>query len=261
MKDTSIPANKFVLQANYADSSGVSNGGLERLIQSTWYNATIDGEYKLRTEPQLFSSNNKITHNNVSDLNEDSSVTGYNTDGKQWKDYFEEDFPYQIEVAPDSFPCVVFYQDINKDNTKKYLGQYVFMEDKKSDFCYGERSIYKASRKDPYCLTITNKDGDTADNKIWDNEKVLRMEVLAVNSLYSSYLSSDDLNQIIYDNNNQPASYKFEEAFELIYPDPDDVTGNAAKGTDKFGANSKYIKTVTPFLDFVKWIVSTKDNH
>jgi hypothetical protein len=28
----SIPCNKFVLQANYADSSGVHNGGIERLI-------------------------------------------------------------------------------------------------------------------------------------------------------------------------------------------------------------------------------------
>jgi len=32
MKNNSIPANKFVLQANYADSSGVHNGGLLRLI-------------------------------------------------------------------------------------------------------------------------------------------------------------------------------------------------------------------------------------
>jgi len=32
MKDNSIPSNKFVFQANYADSSGVHNGGLERLI-------------------------------------------------------------------------------------------------------------------------------------------------------------------------------------------------------------------------------------
>jgi hypothetical protein len=29
---TSIPANKFVLQANFADSSGVHNGAIERLI-------------------------------------------------------------------------------------------------------------------------------------------------------------------------------------------------------------------------------------
>jgi hypothetical protein len=39
MKNSSIPANKFVLQANYADSSGVHNGGLLRLIQKSWYNA------------------------------------------------------------------------------------------------------------------------------------------------------------------------------------------------------------------------------
>jgi hypothetical protein len=56
MKNSSIPANKFVLQANYADSSGVHNGGLLRLIQQSWYNARIDGLYKLRTLPQLFAS-------------------------------------------------------------------------------------------------------------------------------------------------------------------------------------------------------------
>ena len=43
MKNSSIPANKFVLQANYADSSGAHNGGLLRLIQDSWYNARIDG--------------------------------------------------------------------------------------------------------------------------------------------------------------------------------------------------------------------------
>jgi len=53
----SIPANKFVLQANYADSSGVHNGSLQRIIQKTWFDANIDGEYKLRTEPQLFATN------------------------------------------------------------------------------------------------------------------------------------------------------------------------------------------------------------
>jgi hypothetical protein len=49
MKNNSIPANKFVLQANYADSSGTHNGGFLRLIQDIWYKAQIDGEYKLRT--------------------------------------------------------------------------------------------------------------------------------------------------------------------------------------------------------------------
>ncbi|MEE3413858.1 MAG: hypothetical protein VZR53_00620 [Prevotella sp.] len=65
----SIPANKFVLQANYADSSGVHNGSLQRIIQKTWFGANIDGEYKLRTEPQLFATN-QLVHHNDANLNE-----------------------------------------------------------------------------------------------------------------------------------------------------------------------------------------------
>jgi hypothetical protein len=55
MKDRAVPANKFVLQANYADSSGVHNGGLLRLINDTWYNANFGTRenpiYRLRTDP------------------------------------------------------------------------------------------------------------------------------------------------------------------------------------------------------------------
>jgi hypothetical protein len=54
---TSIPANKFVLQANFADSSGVHNGAIERLIQLTWMKAIINDTYILRTPPQLFTTN------------------------------------------------------------------------------------------------------------------------------------------------------------------------------------------------------------
>lgn len=75
---SSIPANKFVLQANYADSSGVHNGSLQRLIQLTWFNALIDGEYKLRTEPQLFSTNQLIHHDDTS-IGEDGWIEGYGT--------------------------------------------------------------------------------------------------------------------------------------------------------------------------------------
>ena len=263
MKDTSIPANKFILQANYADSSGVSNGGIERLIHNTWYNAVIDGEYKLRTEPQLFSTNSIVTHTNVEQLNEDPTyVSGRNSDGKQWGDYFEDEFPHVIRNSPDSFPCVVFYVNTATQNTTKvYLGQYVFMEDKKSDFCYGERSIYKTSRKDPFCLTTVNAKGDTKENRIWNNKDVLRMEVLAVNSKYSSYLSDANFEDVVFDANQKRIGYKWEEAFELTYPDPDDVMGDPAMGTDKFGVNSKYLATVNPFINLFKWIVSTKDNH
>lgn len=259
MKDTSIPANKFILQCNYADSSGVRNGGLERISHNAWYNAVIDGEYKLRTPPQLFATNQLVHHNNIN-LNEDGTIDGLNSEGKQWGNYFSTDFPHEIRSTPDSFPCVVFYQDTAGTNTKTFLGQYVFMEDKKSDFCYGERSIYKV-QKDPFCLTTPNKSADTDENMIWDNTNVLRMEVLSVNSQFSSYLSSTGFDNILYDSNGAAASYRWEADFEMIYPDPDDLTGDATDGTDKFGVNSKYAKKVKPFGDMFKWLVSTKGNQ
>jgi hypothetical protein len=68
-----------------------------------------------------------------------------NEQGKQWGDYFGAvPFPYLIRVAPDSFPCLVFYQNEDAgDTSAHFLGQYVFMDDKKSDYTYGQRSIYK----------------------------------------------------------------------------------------------------------------------
>lgn len=264
MKDDSIPANKFILQANYADSSGVSNGGLQNLIQNTWYNAVIDGEYKLRTEPQLFATSTKITHNNVENLNDDPSyVSGLNEENKQWNNYFDQPFPHTIRISPDSFPCVVFYQDTTKVNAQiTFLGQYVFMEDKKSDFNYGERSIYKTMRKDPFCLTIANKDGDKKANRIWNNKDVLRIEVLSVNSEFSSFTTDNALEEILYDKiTGKPTQYNWENSYELIYPDPDDVVGSTEAGTDKFGFQSEFNNTVKPFLDWYKWVISTKDNH
>ena len=227
MKDDSVPANKFVLQANYADSSGVHNGGLERLINDTWYRAQVDGKYVLRTEPQLVStvgSNEKDTY------------------GLEhvWHDYINSDFPHPIRVAPDSFPCVVFYK--NGEGEVTYLGQYVFMEDKKSDFNYGERSIYKADPSDPFCLKTTNKKADTAANRVWNNNNVLRIEVLDINDIFTSYMNwtkdgatfDQDIPEI---RTTDPETgvvsvierhYKWEENFEMIYPDPDDIEAKTA---------------------------------
>jgi hypothetical protein len=120
----SVPANKYVLQANYADSSGVHNGALQRLIQVTWFNALIDGEYKLRTAPQLFSTNQLIHHNN-SDIGEDGWIEGYgsrNGQNIQWKDVSNSEFPYDIRISPDSFPCAVFYYDEGGSKTRTFLG-------------------------------------------------------------------------------------------------------------------------------------------
>ena len=243
MKNSSIPANKFVLQANYADSSGVHNGGLLRLIQESWYNAKIDGLYRLRTLPQLFTSIKS---------NEKESY-GLNS---VWADYFPRNsFPYNIEVAPDSFPCAVFYYDLEGTKTSTFLGQYVFMEDKKSDYCYGERSIYKVAT-DPFCLTVTHKDDDTKSNCIWDNKDVLRIEVLNVNDRYSSYETTDGFETF------SGGKYGWEDSFEMIYPDPDDVTEDDAKAnTPKSDPNSKFAKKAKPFVDWYKWLVGTRNNQ
>ena len=260
MKNESIPQNKFVLQANYADSSGVHNGGFERLIQNTWFNAQFkvgdNIEYKLRTLPQLFTTDQTVTHTN-SDINDvDERIDGPNEAGHTWSYYSPRSaFPYDIRVAPDSFPCVVFYYDTAGTQRRTFLGQYVFMDDKKSDFLYGERSIYKIPA-DPFCLTTTHAKDDTKANKVWDNGNVLRMEVLEINNQYSSYITTNGFTSRNGD------KYGWETAFEMIYPDPDDIEAeDTAAGISKFDPNSKFAKTAKPFVDWYTWLISTKNNQ
>jgi hypothetical protein len=299
MKDGAIPANKFVLQANYADSSGAHNGGLLRLIQDTWYNANFgdinNPVYRLRTAPQLFASGNTLTHNNL-DLNEDGSwVEGiynvkpgtvdkngnlvYNSAwaNKTWPQITGgTQFPYEIRLSADSFPCTVFYQEAGKE--KQLLGQYVFMDDKKSDFTYGERSIYKTDDlSDPFCMKVENSKKDKAASKVWDNNAVLQIEVVYPNSPLTGYCSkqvadeyevdpNDDTIIIpvgntlhsfrdIYRVDGNPVSYYWEQHFELIYPDEDDLTG------DKFSPSSDFAVKVEPFLSFLDWITDCKLNY
>ena len=257
MKENSIPSNKFVLQANYADSSGVHNGGIERLIQNTWFNAKFeDNEYKLRTLPQLFTTNQTVTHKDASLNDVNDRIDGLNAEGYTWNHYStRSDFPYTLQVAPDSFPCVVFYYDEAGTQERTFLGQYVFMEDKKSDFLYGERSIYKIPT-DPFCLTITHAKDDTSDNKIWDNGNVLRIEVLESNNRYSSYMSTEGFTQ------RNGSRYGWESAFEMIYPDPDDIEKDDLKnGLTKFDSNSKFVRTIQPFIDWYNWLVGTRNDH
>lgn len=263
MKDDSVPANKFVLQANYADSSGVHNGGIERLINDTWYRAQIDGKYLLRTEPQLVAS---VGSN-------EKEVYGLE---HVWHDYIQNDFPHPIRVAPDSVPCVVFYK--NGEGEVTYLGQYVFMEDKKSDFNYGERSIYKADPSDPFCLKVANKKADTAANRIWNNNKVLRIEVLDINDPFTSYMNwmkdgaafDEDIAEVVTETTDPetgvvtrsviPRHYKWEENFEMIYPDPDDIEPKT-DAEEKFGVQSKFRSIALPFVTWVKWLTDCRNNY
>lgn len=264
----SIPANKYVLQANYADSSGVHNGGLLRLIQNTWFDARIDGEYKLRTEPQLFSTSQVVHHNDTSIGEDGTWVEGYSNVRQGnilWNSLTNQEFPYDIRIAPDSFPCAVFYYDEDGTQTRTFLGQYVWMDDKKSDFSFGERSIY-AVPADPFCLTNTHKDDDTNENRVWDNKDVLRIEVVGSNVPFTSYMTHNNFTDIvsIVDETTGKVTrmYNWEQAFEMVYPDEDDLNKDDAKnGIDKFNANSKYVRKAQPFIDFHEWVVSTRNNQ
>lgn len=278
MKNNAIPSNKFVLQANYADSSGTHNGGFLRLIQDIWYNSQIDGEYKLRTQPQLFSSNQIISAQVGDEMTtaESNLFRGMNAQGKQWGDYFGlTPFPYVLRTAPDSFPCLVFYQnDDAGDTAAHFLGQYVFMDDKKSDYTYGQRSIYKVDNmqsgtnnaNDPFCVKRDPKTGESIwdeknGTKIWDNDKVLRIECLSVNSTLADFRgttadnSGRQFDNVILGSNEDNTSIGWEEDFELVYPEKEEITTSK-----QFDAN-KFVTIVQPFTEWLRWIIGTYHNQ
>ena len=307
-----IPANKFVLQANYADSSGVHNGGLLRLINDTWFNAVIDGEYKLRTWPQLFSTGKTVNHNNadLGETNDNAWIEGYGNTNYEtpnglkgnehgWPELAQEighlnelpGFPFQIRNAPDSVPAVVFYKS-SPDAPETYLGQFVLMDDKKSDHIYGERSIYLWENiNDPFCMTdegantpIINNKGETKkgydrdSNCVWENKNVLRVECVLVNTKLTSFMdfyvsdnievdqdgnpigdgegshAANEVKWITVDNEQVP-QYYWEDYFELVYPDEEDwEEDNISKGITKADPQSKFYQKTQPWVEFLQWI-------
>lgn len=455
---TSIPANKFVLQANFADSSGVHNGAIERLIQLTWFQAKVSYKdpnqmtverYILRTPPQLFTTNQlnlheyyhriveykfietdqvdeqgnpiitteerEIGRENIerytleqaygSGTGNDSSfinssrwqiftsapdaqqVEAWNTTwdaikgkymdelititrdqyfsltkdqqdiidaelcyqgyGKlhsthsrysyfneevikqdqnniailenhvaghfMWNEFFPPQngiprtFPYYIGVAADSMPCAVFYQsDAAGDQGYQFLGQYVFMEDKKSEDCFGEGAIHAGKGgtdyEDPFCVKNKsqkeNNGGNkqnTKDKRLWNNNRVLRIEVLNIDTMFTSFLSRTErklplsaandnessyadctFDQIVRtkkdDNGNYNIYLAWEDDFELIYPDPDDIQEDQEDenkerikdGKDPinnyYESGSEFRKITQPWVDFFNWAVDTTNS-
>lgn len=262
--DNAVPANKFVLQSNFADSSCAHNGTFLRKIQDIWGASkfSTDGgknEYKLRTPPQLFTTNEHITTFGT----EKSIINGYNGQQKQWSDYASKDFPYPLRIAPNSFPCLLFYR-VSEDSDWLFFGQYVFMDDKKVDYTYGERSIYSNfpnSDDDPFVIkrinvpqSAKNPDGlrpegsekyNKAKNRIWDNKNVLRIEVLDTDGDVVNFITEANT----YYNTDNTGKKTPNTDFELIYPDIDDLATEEEVET-----------TYQPFLRLQHWIVSTKDN-
>jgi hypothetical protein len=140
------------------------------------------------------------------------------------------------------------------------------MDDKKSDFVYGQRSIYYAkdtstganNANDPFCVKLNSATGkslwdEKADTtkKIWDNEHVIRLEALSVNSTlvdYRGYVADNShrrFDDFIEGSDEKNTSMGWEEDFELVYPDKEDITTN--KRFDPI----KYRNIVQPFTDWL----------
>jgi hypothetical protein len=165
-----------------------------------------------------------------------------------------------------------------------FLGQYVFMDDKKSDHVYGERSIYSfGNNTDPFALKAENAKEDKKANKVWDNGNVLRIEDILINNALNSFISMNVPTQFTVDENGDIDSssgqtvpctniktdergnninFYWEDYFELVYPDPDDIAeDDAENGLTKFSENSKFRTTVQPFINFLTWITDCKTNY
>lgn len=191
-----VPEKKVRLQANPMDSSGCHNGAFLRMVNHSYPNVQINGEYVLRIPSQDYVLS-----------------SGYSRDmaakyGGNQSDY---QFPYTINYVPDSRPCVVVWR-LNKNSPYKMLGLYVLMEEKKSNYANGMKSIYDKidsdGKVDPFDFKIGSK-----GNRLWDNEGCRQMENLRNHkyTLFSSY------------QNFESDAVEREYAYEMEYPDPDDV--------------------------------------
>jgi hypothetical protein len=88
---------------------------------------------------------------------------------------------------------------------------------------------------DPFCVKRDPKTGESIWNekdgsKIWDNDKVLRIECLSVNSTLADFRgttadnSGRQFDNVILGSNENNTSIGWEEDFELVYPEKEEIT-------------------------------------
>lgn len=200
-----VPEKKFRLQANPMDSSCCHNGSFLRLVNETYKNAQVNGEYVLRIPAQDYVLSGQYS----SDM-----AQRHGGDAKDYK------FPYNINFVPDSRPCVVVWR-LNENTPYTMLGLYVIMEEKKSNYANGMRSIYDKiatdGTLDPYDFKSGNK-----GIRLWDNDGCRQMENLR-NDIYTLFTSKSGWDT---------SSSAREMAYEMIYPDPDDVVADGGDVDD-----------------------------
>ena len=85
------------------------------------YNAQINGEYKLRTAPQVYQEN----HADI--------------------------YPYKVRTTPNSLPIVMFYRETEND-AWIFLGQYNFLNDKGNATLYGFKGVTGFDDSDAVCF-------------------------------------------------------------------------------------------------------------
>ena len=87
------------------------------------------------------------------------------------------------------------------------------MDDKKSDFVFGERSIFGNRQgtgflsSDPFCLTVAQKDDDISNNRVWNNKHVLRIECVLVNTKLTSFMDYYTSTKVVLDTDPESQTY------------------------------------------------------
>lgn len=241
MHQNNMPLRKYVLQAFYVDSSLSKSGALMNVINTAYHNVLIGGQKVLNTPPMNFIEN--------------TSQDGYAYKVAQANNIPQEQvtFPYELRHTPDSIPCCIFYRSTSNDSYV-YLGQFVLMDDKKSDFLYGERSI-RDCLNDPF--TFYHSDSDY--NRIWDNANTTRFELLdnvgdmlmfKDNTHFWDPTTEEPANSDDYEKNL--IHWEWEKDFELIYPDPDDLTYQEYRDqANKLNSLLNWFKTCyTEYVDY-----------
>ena len=227
-----VPEKKFRLQANYMDSSGCHNGAFFRMINEVYPKVKINNQDVLRMPSEKYATDEYPI------VMQDEY--GDDPSGNGWK------FPYNLNIVPDSIPCIVVWRP-DDNSAYRFLGQYVLMEEKKSNYANGMHSIYKGldskGNPDPFGFNSSK-----VGNPLWDNAGCHQME----------FLRSSEYLELFLDDSAWDS--RKEDAFELIYPDEDDLIDKARKEgkPDNYYINLEWYKF---YNDIVGPIVSSKNDQ
>lgn len=233
-----VPEKKFRLQSNYMDSSGCHNGSFLRMFNSIVNSVEIGGRKVLRIPAQAYAQDEyPEAMKELHGADKDAS--------RNWK------FPYNINMVPDSIACVVIWRP-NESSPYRFLGQYVIMEEKKSNYANGMHSIYDTvdanGNPDPFKFYTKDKNSE----RLWDNEDCLQVEIVERSD--NTMLLDSSLDAIRNTTN-----------FELIYPDPDDIKEEHEKDSSKPTVNDFWQKFFDGFVDPIRLKdyepATTKEEH